>query len=42
MSDYAIRVKHVSKKFNLYHEKRDSIYESITGFFNRKKNYEIL
>ena len=42
MIDYAIRVKHVSKKFKLYHEKRDSVYESITGYFNRKKNYEIL
>jgi len=40
--DYAIRVKHVSKKFKLYHEKRDSFYESLTSYFNRKNKYEIL
>ena len=28
MSDYAISVKNISKKFKLYHEKRDSIFES--------------
>ena len=31
MSDYAITVKNVSKKFNLYHEKRDSIFEKLNG-----------
>jgi lipopolysaccharide transport system ATP-binding protein len=35
-------VKHISKKFNLYHEKRNSIYESVVGYFSRKKHYELL
>ena len=42
MSEYSIRVKNVSKKFRLYHEKRTTIYESITGSFNRKPHYETL
>ena len=33
MSDYAVSVKNISKKFKLFHEKRDSIYESAAGFF---------
>ena len=36
MSDYAISVKNISKKFKLYHEKRDSIFEVATSF--SKKN----
>ena len=40
MNETAISIKNVSKKFRLYHEKRDSIYEAITGFFNKKKYYE--
>ena len=42
MSDYAVSVKHVSKKFRLFHEKRDSIYESAAGFFQKKRHSEIL
>ena len=42
MSDYAVSVKNVSKKFNLFHEKRDSIYESAAGFFQKKRHSEIL
>ena len=42
MSDYAVSVKNVSKKFKLFHEKRDSIYESATGFFQKKRYSEIL
>lgn len=42
MDEIAIDVKHVSKKFRLYHEKRTSIYESIIGTFSRKKHYEQL
>ena len=42
MSEYAIRVKNVSKKFNIHHEKRDSMFESMTGFFQRKKHSETL
>ena len=42
MSEYAVSVKHVSKKFKLYHEKRDTIFEAATGLFQRKQNSEIL
>ena len=42
MSEFAIRVKGISKKFKLYHEKRTSIYEAITGSIDRKPHYEIL
>ena len=42
MSDYAVSVKNVSKKFKLFHEKRDSIYESATGFFQKKRHSEVL
>ena len=42
MSEYAVSVKHVSKKFKLHHEKRDSIFEAMTGFLQKKKNSEIL
>ena len=42
MSDYAISVKNISKKFKLFHEKRDSIYESAAGFFQKKSHSEIL
>ena len=42
MSDYAISVKNISKKFKLYHEKRDSIFEAATSFFQKKRHYEIL
>lgn len=40
MTDTAIRIDNVYKKFRLYHEKRDSVYESLVGYFNRKRNYE--
>ena len=42
MNEISVNVKHVSKKFRLYHEKRTSVYEAITGYFSRKKYYEIL
>ena len=42
MSDYAISVKNISKKFKLYHEKRDSIFEVATSFFQKKRHHEIL
>lgn len=41
MSELSLRVKHISKQFRLYHEKRTSIYESITGWFHREPYYEI-
>lgn len=42
MSEYSIKVKNVSKKFRLYHEKRTTVYESLVGCFNRKPHYESL
>ena len=42
MSEYAVSVKHVSKKFKLYHEKRDTIFEAATGLFQKKQHSEIL
>ena len=42
MPDYAISVKNISKKFNLYHEKRDSVFETAAGFFQKKRHYETL
>ena len=42
MSENSISVKNVSKKFRLYHEKRTTLYESITGSVNRKPHHETL
>jgi lipopolysaccharide transport system ATP-binding protein len=42
LEEISIDVKHVSKKFRLYHEKRTSVYESIIGSISRKKYYEHL
>ncbi|KAF6245746.1 ABC transporter ATP-binding protein [Nitrosopumilus sp. b2] len=42
MSEFAIRVKNVSKHFRLYHEKRTTMYEAIFGIINRKPYYETL
>jgi lipopolysaccharide transport system ATP-binding protein len=42
MSEYSINVKNVSKKFRLYHEKRNTVYESLLGSINRKPHYETL
>ena len=42
MEEISVDVKHVSKKFRLYHENRTSVYESLVGTFSRKKHYEQL
>ena len=42
MEEISVNVKHISKKFRLYHEKRTSVYESILGYFSRKKHYETI
>ena len=42
MSEFSIRVKNVSKHFRLYHEKRTTMFEAISGILNRKPYYEIL
>ena len=40
MTEIAINVENVSKTFRIYHEKRDSIYETIIGVISKKKYYE--
>jgi len=40
LDEISVNIKHVSKKFRLYHENRTSIYESLLGYFSRKKHYE--
>ena len=42
MSENTINIKNVSKKFRLYHEKRNTLYESLTGRLNRNPHYETL
>ncbi|MHB8545734.1 MAG: ABC transporter ATP-binding protein [Nitrosotalea sp.] len=40
MTNSSIEVKNVSKKFRIYHENRNSVYEAISGIFSKKKYYE--
>lgn len=42
MTNLAIEVKNLSKKFRIYHENRNSVYEAIKGIFSKKKYYENL
>lgn len=42
MEENAVEIINVSKKFRIYHEKRDSLYESIVGAFSKRKYYEDL
>ena len=42
MSENSITVKNMSKKFRVYHEKRTTLFESITGGINRKPHHETL
>jgi len=42
LEENAIIVNNVSKKFRIYHETRNSIYEIIIGWFNQRKYYEDL
>lgn len=42
MQEFAIELKNVSKMFRIYHEKRNSVYETIVGWFSKKKYYEDL
>jgi lipopolysaccharide transport system ATP-binding protein len=42
LSEFAVRVNGISKQFKLFHEKRTSIYEAITGGISRKKYFETI
>jgi ABC-type polysaccharide/polyol phosphate transport system ATPase subunit len=39
---YAIELKNITKIFRIRHEKKNSIYEYITSFFNKNNSYEDL
>lgn len=36
----SVEVDHVSKKFRIYHEKKSSVFDLVTGFMNRKSHFE--
>lgn len=42
MEENAVEVKNLYKTFRIYHEKRNSIYETIAGWFSKRKYYENL
>lgn len=42
MNQNAIDVNNVTKRFRIYHEKRNSLYEAIIGKFSNRKYYEDL
>lgn len=41
-NNYSIIVKNISKSFRLFHEKRTSVFEYVTSFFNKKRTFEDL
>lgn len=42
MGENAIVLQNITKKFKIYHEKKNSIYEHMTSFLKRKASYEEL
>jgi ABC-type polysaccharide/polyol phosphate transport system ATPase subunit len=40
MTDNVLKVKNLTKKFRIYHEKRNSTFEIIESFFKKNKFYE--
>mgnify|MGYP003689925769 CR=1 FL=1 len=40
MTEISIKFENVTKTFRIYHEKRDSIFEAMSGFFKKEKHYE--
>ena len=42
MSDNVIKVTNISKKFRLYHEKRTTFFEALSGILDRKQYFEDL
>lgn len=42
MTETAISVQNISKKFKIYHEKRNSIFDQVSSIFNKSKHYEEL
>ena len=41
-SETSIEVKNITKTFQIYHEKKNSVYEYLTSIFNKKKTSEEL
>jgi ABC-type polysaccharide/polyol phosphate transport system ATPase subunit len=39
---YAIEVRHLSKSFRIYHEKKATLFENLVGLINKEKGYEKL
>lgn len=39
-SEYAIELENITKKFRIHHERKNSLYEYIISFFNKKNSYE--
>lgn len=42
MEETVVNINNVSKRFRIYHEKRNTVFENIVGWFNKKKYYEEL
>ena len=42
MSENAIDVDNISKTFKIFHEKRETLFETISGWLNKKKYSERL
>jgi lipopolysaccharide transport system ATP-binding protein len=40
--EYAIELKNITKTFRIHHERKNSVYEYITSFFNKNNSYEDL
>ena len=40
MEEHAIELKNITKKFKIHHETKNSLYEYVTSFLNRKGTFE--
>lgn len=40
MTESILSLNHVSKKFRIYHERKNTAFEYFTGFFDRKRHFE--
>jgi lipopolysaccharide transport system ATP-binding protein len=39
---YAVEVRHLSKSFTIYHERKSTLYEHLVGIISKKRGYEKL
>jgi len=42
MADGILQLNHVTKKFRIYHERKNTFFEYLTGILDKKKHYEEL